>query len=66
MKVKLDRQADVLIIRFSDEKVQDTAVVKPGVILDYDAAGRIVALQILNASETLSGSAADGLAVEVN
>jgi uncharacterized protein YuzE len=65
MKVTFDRDSDALYIRFSDEEVEDTAEVRPGVMLDYDAKGRIVALEILNASEAVSGPDMSRLAVEV-
>jgi uncharacterized protein YuzE len=65
MKIKLDREANALYIRFSDEKIEETAEVRPGVMLDYDVKGRIIALEILNASEALSGPDMDRLAVEV-
>jgi len=65
MKVNFDREANALYIRFSDDKIEQTAEVRPGVMLDYDAKGRIVALEILNASEALSGPDMNRLAVEV-
>jgi uncharacterized protein YuzE len=65
MKVNFDKESNALYIRFSDEKIEDTAEVRPGVMMDYDAKGRIVGLEILNASEALSGPDMKRLAVEV-
>jgi uncharacterized protein YuzE len=65
MKVNFDREANALYIRFSDDKIEETSEVRPGVMLDYDAKGRIVGLEILNASEALSGPDMNRLAVEV-
>ena len=65
MKVNFDREANALYIRFSDDKIEETSEVRPGVMLDYDAKGRIVGLEILNASEALSGPDMKRLAVEV-
>ena len=46
-----DSEVDVLRVLFSDARIQETDEDKPGVILDYDAAGHVVGLEILNASQ---------------
>ena len=51
MKVKYDPEADAVSIRFSDAKVDESDEQKPGVILDYDKKGNVVAIEILNASK---------------
>ena len=51
MKVTYDSEVDVLRVLFSDARIQETDEDKPGVILDYDAAGNVVGLEILNASQ---------------
>lgn len=51
MKVTYDPEVDVLRIRFSERKVQESDEDKPGVILDYDENGAIVGLEILQASQ---------------
>lgn len=53
MKVKYDQEVDVLTIRFSDTPVEESDENKPGVILDYDKAGKIVGIEILNASKQI-------------
>ena len=53
MKIKYDQELDILYIRFSDEKIQESDSDKPGVVLDYDANGSIVAIEILNASRKI-------------
>jgi uncharacterized protein YuzE len=49
--VTYDSEVDVLRVLFSDARIQETDEDKPGVILDYDAAGHVVGLEILNASQ---------------
>jgi len=51
MKVTYDSEVDVLRVLFSDARIQETDEDKPGMILDYDAAGNVVGLEILNASQ---------------
>jgi uncharacterized protein YuzE len=53
MRVKYDKEVDVLTIRFSDTPVEESDENKPGVILDYDKAGKIVGIEILNASKQI-------------
>lgn len=51
MKVTYDPSVDALRIRLSDAPVEESDEDKPGIILDYDAEGRIVAIEILDASK---------------
>jgi len=53
MKVKYDQEVDVLRIRFSSAPVEESDEEKPGIILDYDSNGNIVAIEILNASRRM-------------
>jgi uncharacterized protein YuzE len=65
MKVSFDRKTDALYVRFSDDAVAETAEVRPGVMFDYAADGRIVGLEILDASRTVAASDMKKLALEV-
>jgi len=54
MKVTYDREVDVLSVLLTDGLVEESDQSKPGVILDYDAKGNLVGLEILNASKRVA------------
>ena len=54
MTSRYDSETDALHVRFADAPVVESEEVRPGLVLDFDAAGRIVAVEILDASEHLS------------
>ena len=65
MKVSFDNATDALYVRFSDDAVSETAEVRPGVMFDYAADGRIVGLEILDASKTVAAGDMSKLALDV-
>lgn len=52
MKVKYDKETDILYIRLSDAVIDESDEDKDGVILDYAANGQLVGIEVLNASKT--------------
>jgi uncharacterized protein YuzE len=62
MKTKYDPEANALYVKFSDDKIERTEELRPGIILDFDSRGHIVGIEMLDAKQKLSESALKSLA----
>ena len=51
MHVRVDHAADAVYINLTDRPIKDSEQVADGIIVDYDAEGRIVGVEILEASK---------------
>ena len=50
MKTSYDPQVDALYLGFSDDVIIESEEVRPGIIFDLDGEGRVVGIEILDAS----------------
>ncbi len=50
MKLKIDSEGDALYPRLDEREIVESEEVEPGVVLDFDAQGRMVGLEILRLS----------------
>jgi uncharacterized protein YuzE len=57
MRSLYDSQADTFYLRFSDTPIIESEEVADDVVFDFDAHGRIVAIEFLHASERLASGA---------
>ena len=55
MKITYDAATDTLTVVLRDAPARISAEEKSGVILDYDAEGRLIALEVLDASARVDG-----------
>jgi uncharacterized protein YuzE len=53
MKIRYDKETDIIYILFSETKIAASEEEKQGIIFDYDADGGIVGIEVLNASTKL-------------
>ena len=54
MKVRYDKNLDILYLSFSDEKIYESDEEKKGIIFDYSNDGKIVGIELLNASKQMT------------
>jgi uncharacterized protein YuzE len=57
MKTTYGPGADALCVRFAEAAVVESEEVSDGVLLDFDAEGRIVAIEVLDARKHLAEGA---------
>ena len=57
MKIRYDEETDILLIVLRDVPVAESDEGKRGAILDYDAEGNLVAIEVIDASDLLDDPA---------
>ncbi len=50
MRLRVDKESDALYFRLDESAVVESEEVQPGVILDFNAEGSVVGIEILNLS----------------
>ena len=50
MRIKIDKENDTLYIRLDEKPVVESEEVQPGVVLDFNQAGQVVGIEILDVS----------------
>ena len=60
MEFMYDRTADSIFVWLAKEKVAETKEIGPGVYADYDAEGRLIAVEAFKASEKYDLSGVEG------
>ena len=54
MRLKIDKENDALYLRLDESSIVDSEEVQPGVILDFNADGNVVGIELLNLSTRMS------------
>jgi uncharacterized protein YuzE len=57
MRIEYDPEIDALYVRLADSKIIESEQVQPGIVLDFDEAGNVVGVEVLNASKREAPSA---------
>lgn len=53
MKIRYDKETDILLIQIANKPIEESDQEKKGIIIDYDASGEVVAIEVLNASKKM-------------
>ena len=56
MKLRIDREADALYLRFDDSTIIESEQVAPGVIVDFNSKNRVVGVEVLSVSKRVPKS----------
>ena len=51
MRMRVDHGADAIYLNLTDRSIKDSEEVADGIVVDYDDEGRIVGIEILDASK---------------
>jgi uncharacterized protein YuzE len=54
MRLKIDHESDALYFRLDESQIVESEEIQPGVILDFDADGNVVGLEMLSISKRLT------------
>jgi uncharacterized protein YuzE len=54
MRLKVDRENDALYFRLDESAIIESEEVQPGIILDFDAQGRVVGVEMLHLSSRVA------------
>ena len=47
MKIEFDNTADALYVQLTEGEIEKTEEIKPGLLLDYDAEGNVLGVEML-------------------
>ena len=63
---KLDKESDTLYFRLDEAAILESEEVQPGVILDFNAEGKVVGIEMLNISTRVAPEQLQILQFETN
>jgi len=58
MRVRVDHAADAVYLNLTDRPIKDSGEIADGIVVDYDHEGRIVGIEVLDASRRTGDPAA--------
>jgi uncharacterized protein YuzE len=54
MRLKVDKENDALYFRLDESSIVESEEAQPGVVLDFNADGKVVGIEILNLSKRMT------------
>ena len=65
MKIKVDLESDALYFRISEDAIEESEEVSKGLVVDYDASGKVVGIEVLNVKDKFKMEDLIGLKIEM-
>ena len=65
MKLHYDEKVDALYLRLDDSKIVESEEVRPGIVLDFNAAKEVVGIEVLDLKRRVPRADLQQLRVEV-
>jgi len=56
VRLHYDEESDALYLRLDDSPIEGSDEVQPGIILDFNAAGQVVGIEVLGLKERVPGA----------
>ena len=53
MRLKISKEDDALYFRLDESSIVESEEVQPGIVLDFNAEGKVVGIEILNLSQRM-------------
>lgn len=53
MRLKISKEDDALYFRLDESSIVESEEVQPGVVLDFNAEGKVVGIEIMNLSQRM-------------
>ena len=66
MRLRIDQHNDALYFRLDESEIVESEEVQPGVILDYDANGNVIGIEMLDLSKRVSSENLKSLQFETS
>lgn len=65
MKLRIDKKADALYLRLDDSTIVESEEISPGLVLDYNESGEVVAVEVRHLSRRSSKMELPKLEIEI-
>jgi uncharacterized protein YuzE len=65
MRIRYDKEVDALYLRFDDSSVVESEEVKPGIVVDFNAEGQVVGVEVLDFKRQVPPADLKGLKFDV-
>ena len=65
MRIKVDLESDALYFRINEDAIEESEEINKGLIVDYDANGKVVGIEILNIKNKFKLEDLTGLKLEM-